>query len=528
MTAAAVTTRRRLPSAPMIAFLGRRLLGSLIVLLGATFIVYMLLAYALDPLEDLYASSAPNKQQQIESRIQLLDLDTPPVIRYFKWLGGAAGCVVGQCDLGQSWVTKQEVTRLLSVAVPSSVQLVATATIIAVVLGIVVGVASALRQYSGFDYTVTFFSFVLYSLPAFWVAVLLKLWGAIGFNDFLADPTVSTPVLIGLSLVAGLIWQAVVGGDRRRRLTTFGVSTLATGLVIFGATATGWLLDPSLGIVGVAVLGASVAVGLTALTSGLRDRRALTAALITVAIGVALYYPMQYAFAAVTGTAMIFLLGLAAIAVGLLVGWLVGGPDRRAQMRNAALVALAVGGFMFVDRVMRVWQTYSNASQINGRPIATIGSQTPGLSGDYWVTTLDTFTHLVLPTIALTLISFAQYTRYSRSSLLEVMNQDYIRTARAKGLPERVVTVRHALRNALIPLATIVPLDIAYIFGGAIITERIFSWSGMGTLFLKSLQTADANPIMGYFLVIGTMLVLANVVVDLIYAALDPRIRVNA
>jgi peptide/nickel transport system permease protein len=183
---------------------------------------------------------------------------------------------------------------------------------------------------------------------------------------------------------------------------------------------------------------------------------------------------------------------------------------------------------MFVDRVMRVWQTYSNASQINGRPIATIGSQTPGLSGDYWVTTLDTFTHLVLPTIALTLISFAQYTRYSRSSLLEVMNQDYIRTARAKGLPERVVTVRHALRNALIPLATIVPLDIAYIFGGAIITERIFSWSGMGTLFLKSLQTADANPIMGYFLVIGTMLVLANVVVDLIYAALDPRIRVNA
>jgi ABC-type dipeptide/oligopeptide/nickel transport system permease component len=257
-------------------------------------------------------------------------------------------------------------------------------------------------------------------------------------------------------------------------------------------------------------------------------RAAVRAALITVGIGVALYYPMQYAFAAVTGTAMIFLLGLAAIAVGLLVGWLVGGPDRRAQMRNAALVALAVGGFMFVDRVMRVWQTYSNASQINGRPIATIGSQTPGLSGDYWVTTLDTFTHLVLPTIALTLISFAQYTRYSRSSLLEVMNQDYIRTARAKGLPERVVTVRHALRNALIPLATIVPLDIAYIFGGAIITERIFSWSGMGTLFLKSLQTADANPIMGYFLVIGTMLVLANVVVDLIYAALDPRIRVNA
>jgi len=144
------------------------------------------------------------------------------------------------------------------------------------------------------------------------------------------------------------------------------------------------------------------------------------------------------------------------------------------------------------------------------------------------VGTLDTFTHLVLPTIALTLISFASYTRYSRASLLEVMNQDYIRTARAKGLPERVVTVRHAFRNALIPLATIVPLDIAALFGGAIITERIFAWSGMGTMFLESLGARDAAPVMGYFLIVAMMLVAANIIVDFIYAALDPRIRVNA
>ncbi len=90
------------------------------------------------------------------------------------------------------------------------------------------------------------------------------------------------------------------------------------------------------------------------------------------------------------------------------------------------------------------------------------------------------------------------------------------------------MTVRHAFRNALIPLATVVPLDIAALFGGAIITERIFAWSGMGTLFLTSLGARDADPVMGYFLVVGTMLVLANIVVDFIYAALDPRIRVNA
>ena len=142
--------------------------------------------------------------------------------------------------------------------------------------------------------------------------------------------------------------------------------------------------------------------------------------------------------------------------------------------------------------------------------------------------TLDTFTHLLLPTVALILISFAAYTRYSRASLLEVMNQDYIRTARAKGLPERLVTVRHAFRNSLIPLATIVPLDIAALFGGAIITERIFAWRGMGSMFLTGLAANDANPVMGYFIVVATLLVLANIVVDFVYASLDPRIRVNA
>jgi peptide/nickel transport system permease protein len=210
------------------------------------------------------------------------------------------------------------------------------------------------------------------------------------------------------------------------------------------------------------------------------------------------------------------------------VGYLFGGYDRVVSMRASAVTAIGVGVLLFVDRVMAVWYPYSNASQINGRPIATIGSQTPGLSGDFWVQSLDKFTHLILPTIALILISFASYTRYSRASLLEVMNQDYIRTARAKGLSERVVTTRHAFRNALIPLATVVPLDIAALFGGAIITERIFSWSGMGALFIKSLGAKDADPIMGYFLVTGTLLVLANIVVDFVYAALDPRIRVNS
>lgn len=521
---APVTVRRSWfrSAAPTLTFLGRRLLSSAIVLLGATFIVYMLLSYSLDPLEDLRASTAPNKEALIQARIMALDLNTPPVIRYFKWLGSA---VTG--DLGASWVTGQSVVSMLQTAIPSTVQLVAGATLLAIGLGVLVGIVSALRQYTRFDYGVTFASFVLYSLPSFWVAVLLKLWGAIGFNDFLANPHVPPVWIAILSLISGVLWSSIIGGSRRTRWISFGAAVLASALSLVFISTTDWLLNPSLGIVGVTALGVGVAFGVVALTAGLSNRRALYAALTTVAIGAALYQPLQYAFVNANAW-LIFGLAICAVLVGLVVGYLFGGYDRKVSMRAAAITAVGVGLFIFIDRVMRVWYAYTNASQINHRPIATIGAQTPGLSGDFWVETLDKFTHLVLPTIALILISFASYTRYSRASLLEVMNQDYIRTARAKGLPERVVTMRHAFRNALIPLATIVPLDIAALFGGAIITERIFAWSGMGAMFIRSLSTKDADPIMGYFLVTGTLLVIGTIVVDFVYAALDPRIRVTS
>lgn len=521
---APVTVRRSwfTNAAPTLTFLGRRLLSSAVVLLGATFIVYMLLAYSLDPLEDLRTSTAPNKEALIQARVLALDLDTPPVLRYFSWLGN-----LFTGDLGTSWVTGQSVTSMLSTAVPSTVKLIAASTLLAIGLGVLVGIVSALRQYTRFDYSVTFLSFVLYSLPSFWVAVLLKLWGAIGFNDFLADPRVP-PLWIGiLSVVSGVLWSSIIGGSQHTRWASFGGSAAVTALSLVFISTTGWLLDPSLGLIGVVAAGVGIAFAVVALTVGVSNRRVLSASLTTVAIGGALYYPLQYAFVNATWP-LIFGLAGCAVLVGLVVGYLFGGYDRGVSMRVAAGTAIGVGLLIYIDRVMAVWLPYTNASQINHRPIATIGSQTPGLSGDFWVTALDTFTHLLLPTIALILISFASYTRYSRASLLEVMNQDYIRTARAKGLPERVVTTRHAFRNALIPLATVVPLDIATLFGGAIITERIFAWSGMGALFIKALGAKDADPIMGYFLVTGTLLVLANIVVDFVYAALDPRIRVNS
>ena len=107
------------------------------------------------------------------------------------------------------------------------------------------------------------------------------------------------------------------------------------------------------------------------------------------------------------------------------------------------------------------------------------------------------------------------------------MNQDYVRTARAKGLTERTVVVRHAMRNALIPIATIIAFDIGALIGGAVITETIFAWKGMGSLFVDGLEKGDVNLVMGFFVVTGVLAVIFNLIADLLYSALDPRIRVN-
>ena len=120
----------------------------------------------------------------------------------------------------------------------------------------------------------------------------------------------------------------------------------------------------------------------------------------------------------------------------------------------------------------------------------------------------------------------AGYIRYSRGTMLEVMNQDYIRTARAKGLSERTVIMRHAFRNTLIPITTILVVDFAAIMSGAIITESVFGWHGMGTQFNLAVHNQDLNLLMGVFLFTSSLVIMANLVADLLYSALDPRIRV--
>ena len=138
---------------------------------------------------------------------------------------------------------------------------------------------------------------------------------------------------------------------------------------------------------------------------------------------------------------------------------------------------------------------------------------------------LDIARHLILPSIVLSLIYFASWTRYTRSNFLDVLGQDFIRTARAKGLQEKKVLFVHALRNALIPMVTVIMLDIPVIFSGATITETVFAWPGMGTLFYDALNKQDFPILMGILLINATLVIVANLLADVIYALLDPRIK---
>jgi peptide/nickel transport system permease protein len=510
----------------MASFILRRVLVSILILLAASFIFYNLAALSADPLQDLRESSALNKEKLIQARIQALQLDVPPPLRWGLWLGGAAKCLIpfaNACDLGKT-ISNASVTDILPMALNSTVQLVTGALLIAIVLGITIGIVTALRQYSGLDNVVTFISFFLYSLPSFLIAVLLKEFIAIGFNDFYRDPVLPIGVIATVAVVLGFILQSLAGGDIRRRLIVGGATAVISGVVFYTMLATGWLLHPGLGPIVIFVLGAGAAIGVTAIVAGLRNRRALITGGIQVVVALLAYFSLQGLFAISSGGTLVILV-LVAIGIGILTGVLMGGYDRGQSVRVGAITAFVSFGLVLLDRFMQSWPAYSTA--VNGRPIATVGYQTPNLDGDVWISGIDTFTHMLLPTIALLLISFAGYTRYARAGMLEVMQQDYVRTARAKGLPERTVVVRHAFRNMLIPITTLVAFDVGALLGGAIITEFIFGIPGMGNLFFSGLRRGDLNPVMGYFIVIAAMAILFNFLADLAYAALDPRVRVR-
>lgn len=328
----------------MFFFTIRRLLSSIVVLFASSLAVFALCVASFDPLAPYRTRQPPPPPAFFDNLREQLNLNEPFFSRYLSWLGGVLTLDFGNSN-GQTPVGPELLGRLGVTA-----RMVIAAMVLAVLLAIVVGVLTAVRQYKPEDYFFTFLTYVLIALPTFWFAALLKEFVAIQFND-----------LIGYQL-----------------FFTIGEQSPAIEL---------------------------------------------------------------------TGT----------------------------------------------------------SSEI------------------FW----DRLGHLILPTISLAMLSFAAWSRFQRAAMLDVLNSDYIRLARAKGLPRRRVLVRHGLRNALIPLTTVVALNVGLIMGGAVITETVFVWHGMGEYLLESIRRSDLFPVLGWLLVAAFFVILFNLIADLLYAVLDPRIRLT-
>jgi peptide/nickel transport system permease protein len=326
----------------MLAYVVRRLLAAIPVLIAASALVYFLVAVSGNPLEPLLLRNPPPPQATIDLVTDRLDLDKPVWQRYLEWLWG----LVTRGDFGESVQENYDIGSQLIDRSVVTLRLVFVAMLLALVFAVVNGVLSAVRQYSTFDYTVTFTGFIFLAMPSFWLALVLK-HAAVAVNQATGSNTFST-------------------------------------------------------------------------------------------IGEA-------------------------------------SPDTTA---------------------MTAWEKIT-----------------------------DIAGHMVLPTIALALISYAAWSRYQRAAMLDVLNSDYLRLARAKGLRWRQVLVRHGLRTALIPLTTVTALDIAGLLGGAVITETVFNWNGLGRMLIRGIDLQDTNAVAAWLLLAGFVVVVFNIVADVLYAVLDPRIR---
>ena len=218
-------------------------------------------------------------------------------------------------------------------------------------------------------------------------------------------------------------------------------------------------------------------------------------------------------------TLLLMLTGLAlAIVIGIAAGVV------SAVKRNSA-IDLGLGVLAFVGISSPAFLTallglYFFAVQLRCAPSG--GMLTPGAPFSWG----DLLSHLILPSVLLSIGYAALIMRYMRSSMLEVLNQDYVRTARAKGVKEFWVVTKHALRNALLPVVTLIGSTIGVAIGGAIFIESVFDWPGMGLLMVNAVETRDYPVIMGGTLVIGAGVIVVNLLTDLTYAAIDPRIQV--
>lgn len=228
---------------------------------------------------------------------------------------------------------------------------------------------------------------------------------------------------------------------------------------------------------------------------------------------------------------------LIATTVGIITGVL--SATRRGSLFDAGSMTFALVGVSMPIFWLGLMLQYLFAVNLGWLPISQrlspdLARGFQGITGLYTLDgllrgrpeiTLDALRHLLLPAVTLATVPMAIIARMTRSAMLEVLGQDYMRTARAKGLRDQVVVVRHALKNALLPVVTVIGLQLGLLLSGAILTETVFSWPGIGTWILNGILARDYPIVQGGILFVATVFVLVNLLVDLSYAWLDPRIR---
>ena len=200
-----------------------------------------------------------------------------------------------------------------------------------------------------------------------------------------------------------------------------------------------------------------------------------------------------------------------------------------AAVRQYSFLDNLITSFSFIGYSMPIFFIALGSMQIFAVQFKAWGLPYLPTGADIWdpKNPLQLARHLVLPVFCLVTITTAGYSRYLRSSILEVLGMDYVRTARAKGLSSRNVLFKHVLRNAILPLVTIIGLDIPFLLGGALVTESVFAWPGMGRLFWEYAQRGDYPVVLGVLLLTSTAVVFFTIIVDMAYTLVDPRIRLS-
>lgn len=209
-----------------------------------------------------------------------------------------------------------------------------------------------------------------------------------------------------------------------------------------------------------------------------------------------------------------------ALVIGIGVGAILGivGAVKKYSFIDMFLTVIAFLGISFPVYLLGLIGLYVFALQLGWLPAG--GMNTPGEGGF-----VDTLKHLILPSLIISIQYVASTMRYTRSAMLDVMDQDYVRTARAKGLTENVILVGHALKNAMIPIITVIGSYIPGLLSGAVFIEAIYSWPGMGSLFVEGVESRDYPLIMGLILMLAIIILVVNLLVDIAYAVVDPRVR---